>query len=185
MNNKETFTEAMFFLAEVTGKNLSNVMFDFYYKDFEHSLEQATKAIMEFAKDGKWPSINQIWERMGISTKEPDDEAKARLLFPRITYVIGLHGARTQVHCDDSKSKFTEEEWEIITSFKPWIEWCNEDYFNGDNEAIIYSQFREWYKAREQTKKYDNHLAITGKANDIVKSLLDSKIQKQIDEIPF
>lgn len=185
MNNKETFTEAMFFLAEVTGKNLSNVMFDFYYKDFEHSLDQATKAILEFAKDGKWPSINQIWERMGVSTKKPDDEDYARDLLPKIWKHMANPGGSTPTHVRESREFFTDDEWTILTSFMRWVDWCDAEQVNKDNWTTISAQFREHYKSRQKIHKYNEHLTLNGKANDLVKSLLDNKMQKLIDDIPF
>jgi hypothetical protein len=34
-------------------------------------------------------------------------------------------------------------------------------------------------------KKYEAHLALGEKSNDLIKGLLDNKMQKKIDDIPF
>lgn len=179
MSNKENFTQAMFFLAEVTGKTLTDIMFNFYLKEFEQlDMEKATEVILSFAKDAKWPSINQIKERMGLMTDDLSSEEKARLLTQKVVEAIGKFGWPHEKEA----SEWFGEDWDIIKSYSTWSLICDVD---NDGLTTFQSQFREFVKSYLQNKKHEAYLALDSKTNDLVQGLLDNKIQKQIDEIPF
>jgi hypothetical protein len=179
MSNKENFTQAMFFLAEVSGKTLTDVMFNFYLKEFEQlDIEKATEVILSFAKDAKWPSINQIKERMGLCVEDLSDDEKARLLTQKVVEAIGDYGWSNEKEA----AKWFGDDWKIVIGYSSWSIICDVD---NDGLSTFQAQFREYAKAYLRSKKHDTYLALNDKNNTVVSSLLDSKIQNLIDEIPF
>lgn len=163
MNSKEQFTEAMFFLAEVTGKDLTDLMFNFYYKEFEHEIDKTTNIILSFAKDAKWPSINQIKEKMGLSAHEPDDEQKARVLAQRVVLGIGKFG---QPNEKAARAWFGDKDWTLITRYSTWSTICD---INNDQLPTFQAQLREYLIAVMHQEKYDANLFL----NNGMKNLID------------
>ena len=162
MHNKEQFTEAMFFLAEMTGKDLSDQTFNFYFKEFEPDLIKATNIIMSFAKDAKWPSINQIKDKMGICAHEPDNEQKARLLTQKVVQAIGKFGWSNE---SSAKEWFGAHDWEIVTRYLSWSQICDVD---NDGLQTFQAQFREFSKSFMHNKKYENHLSLNSEIRDLI-----------------
>lgn len=165
MNSKEQFTEAMFFLAEVTGKDLTDLMFNFYYKEFEHEIDKTTNIILSFAKDAKWPSINQIKEKMGLSANEPDDESKARLLMARVDLARRDIGCPIPPSAIAAEKWFGEEDWKIITRYASWAEIC--DVLTVDR-PFYDAQMRGFIKAHFANSKYQAHLSLTNKISGLI-----------------
>jgi len=167
-------------LADLTGKNMSTQLHDIYFNALVPlGIDNVNKVLLQFVEEFKFPSVVEIRSRLGFTAKEPDDEEKARLLTVRVVEAIGKFGWPNPV---GAEKWFGPDDWEIVTKYRPWPQICN---IEEDELQTFNSQFREFAKAYMHNKKYENHLALTGKANDLVKSLLDSKIQRQIDEIPF
>lgn len=179
MTTKENFTQALFFLAEVSNRSLTSQMFDFYLKEFEQlDFDKATKAVLSFAKDCKWPSINQIKERMGLSPNDCDDDQKARLLAQNVVWAIGKFG-----WCNEKEAaEWFGDDWKLIAGYSPWSLICEID---NDGLSTFQAQFREYAKSYLHNQKYQNYVAIESKTGELVQSLLNNKMQKQIDNIPF
>jgi hypothetical protein len=188
MNSKDQFTSTLVLLADLTGKNMSTTLHDIYFQALEpYGIEKVNKILLSYVEEIKFPSVVQIKEKLGISNVDATDEEKARLLASKILRTIEKYGCSSPFHEQNALSQFSENEMKLVKSFMPWCDWCNENMVNYDNWSTIAAQFREYCKALGNQQRYDTHLEITSgnQQSQIIASLLDSKIQKQIDEIPF
>ena len=167
-------------LADLTGKSMSTQLHDIYFNALDPlGIDEVNKILLQYVEEIKFPSIVEIRSRLGFTNKEPDDEAKARLLAQKVVDGIGKFGWPNQL---DAEKWFGPVEWEIITRYLPWSQICDVET---DQLPTFLAQFREFSKAYMHNKKYEAHLALGEKSNDLVKDLLDSKMQKAIDDIPF
>jgi hypothetical protein len=154
-------------LADLTGKNMSAQLHDIYFNALDPlGIDNVNKVLLQFVEEIKFPSIVEIKSRLGFTNKEPDAEAIARLLFPRILKAVERFGSASEYHIKESKALFTDDEWNIITRFLSWNDWCNGEILNYENQATISAQFREYSKALSQSIKYDAHLSLTSKIKD-------------------
>ena len=159
---------------------MSTQLHDIYFNALAPlGIDNVNKVLLQFVEEFKFPSVVEIRSRLGFTAKELDDEEKARLLAQKVVDGIVKFGWPNQV---DAEKWFGPAEWEIVTRYLPWSQICDVD---NDQLPTFIAQFREFAKAYMHNQKYENHLALKGCSSDLVKSLLDSKIQRQIDEIPF
>jgi hypothetical protein len=156
-------------LADLTGKRMSTQLHDIYFNALDPlGIDSVNRVLLDFVEEIKFPSIIEIKSRLGFTNTKPDDDAIARMLFPRILKAVEKHGSASQYHITESKALFSDEEWSLITSFLSWPDWCNDDIFNYENQATISAQFREYAKAISQSIKYDAHLSLTNKISGLI-----------------
>jgi hypothetical protein len=177
---RKKFTEALVFLADLTGRTMTDQIHNFYLKELEPiGLDRVIPALLKYASKAKWPSVDDIRQSLGINIDPTDNEANARILAQKVVEAIGKFGWNNQL---EAEKWFGKEEWEIVTKYLPWSQICD---IETDQIPIFQAQFREFVIAYNQNKQHQEYLKLSGKNQAIVSSLLDSKIQKQIDEIPF
>jgi len=185
---EKKFSETLVFLADLTGKNLNEQMHDFYLHHLKPiGLERVIPVLLNYATKSKWPSIQDIFKDLGISTENIEIEEEAELFKAKINKLVRNPGGSTSYHCEEAKRLMKEDEWKAVNEFMTWSVLSNGDIINEERLAYELVNLKKHYISHKKKQSFEKHQELLAlDSNDLVQGLLSgSAIQKQIDNIPF
>lgn len=164
------FTNGFCMLCEMTKRKYSEALHDFYLSELKPlGLERVLPVILAFARDCRFPSVNEIKERLGVVTALPDEDQKARVFASEVWSAIEKFGG---YRIKDAAEHFGPEKWRVVTAFGSWPQICE---ILTDDKPNFLAQFREFAKAYRLNDAYESQtVRLSSGATNIVAELASS-----------
>lgn len=161
MNSKDKFSNTLVMLADLTGKNMTEQLYDIYLYALEPlGLDRVNQVMMKYVEKMRFPSIEDIRREFNISSECPDEDQVARLFTEKVIKAMNDIG---HYRVKDAENHFTKEEWSTIDAYGGWSQITLID----DTERFR-PQFREFAKAYTKNEKFNAFKSLNPETKNIL-----------------
>jgi len=164
----ERLVKAIYALTKMCEKELDDYGFDRYYNALkEYPIDDVLKHLEYFYDCTKWPSINELRERLG--TRQIDPASKAKMVAEEIMRMVNMVGCPHAAAADEAMSRLSPVAKMVVRNRGGWPLSC--EMTNSDVQFRM-REFEQSALVAIMSGKTDEYQQSLEKPSDRVTSIL-------------